>query len=105
MAVTPVLVVGGGGVGLEVTKTLAKAGSWVTAFQRSDKFRKNIEELGAMLSIGDVMELPTIEKALRSNTFDAVVCTVGESFISERIFLVFPAKQNLKRENFIKLGF
>ena len=79
-----VLVVGGGGVGLEVTKTLAKAGSWVTVLQRSDKFRRNIEELGAMLNIGDVMNPPTIEKALRSNTFDAVVCTVGKRFLIQR---------------------
>ena len=64
---------------MEVTRALAKAGSWVTALQRSDKFRKNIEELGAMLNIGDVMDPSTIEKALRLNTFDAVVCTVGKS--------------------------
>lgn len=72
-----VLVVGGGGTGMEVMRTFAKAGSWVTVFQRGEKFRKEVEGLGAMLAIGDVMDPPTIEKALRSNTFDAVVCTVG----------------------------
>ncbi|MCO5593391.1 hypothetical protein L7F22_047404 [Adiantum nelumboides] len=72
-----VLVVGGGGTGMEVVRALAKAGSWVTAFQRGDKFRKEVEGLGAMLAIGDVMNPSTIEKALKSNTFDAVVCTVG----------------------------
>lgn len=72
-----VLVVGGGGLGMEVVRTLAKAGSWVTVFQRSEKYRKDIEGLGAMLAIGDVMDPSTIEKALSLNTFDAVVCTVG----------------------------
>eukprot|EP00250_Pteridium_aquilinum_P001317 c11526_g1_i1 orf=98-1051(+) len=72
-----VLVVGGGGTGMEVMRALAKAGSWVTVFQRGEKYRKEVEGLGAMLAIGDVMDSSTIEKALRSNTFDAVVCTVG----------------------------
>ncbi|KAH7428329.1 hypothetical protein KP509_10G087800 [Ceratopteris richardii] len=72
-----VLVVGGGGTGMEVVRALAKAGSWVTAFQRGDKFRTEVESLGAMLAIGDVMDPKTIEKALGSNSFDAVVCTVG----------------------------
>lgn len=72
-----VLVVGGGGIGMEVVRNLAKAGSWVTVFQRGEKFRSEIESLGAMLAIGDVMNPSTIEKALRLNTFDAIVCTVG----------------------------
>lgn len=72
-----VLVVGGGGLGMEVVRQLALAGSWVTAFQRGEKFRAEIEQLGAMLAIGDVMDTGSLEKALLSNTFDAVVSTVG----------------------------
>ncbi|BBN12364.1 hypothetical protein MPTK1_5g19460 [Marchantia polymorpha subsp. ruderalis] len=72
-----VLVVGGGGVGLETIKALSMAGSWITGYQRSDKFRKDIEGLGAMLAIGDVLDTATIEKTLKSNSFDAIVCTVG----------------------------
>lgn len=65
-------------MGLETLKTLAKAGSWVTAYQRHDRYRKEIEELGAMLAIGDVLDPAGIAKAFRTNRFDAVVCTVGE---------------------------
>lgn len=72
-----VLVVGGGGLGMEVVRQMATAGSWITAFQRGEKFRKEIEQLGSMLSIGDVMVPGTLDKTLRSNSFDAVVCTVG----------------------------
>ncbi len=72
-----VLVVGGGGLGMEVVRSFAKAGSWVTAYQRGEKFRKEIEELGAMLAIGDVLDVGAIEKTLRGNSFDAIVCTVG----------------------------
>ncbi|KAL2613274.1 hypothetical protein R1flu_024966 [Riccia fluitans] len=72
-----VLVVGGGGVGLETIKALSTAGSWVTGYQRGEKFRKDIESLGAMLAVGDVLDPATIEKTLKSNSFDAVVCTVG----------------------------
>jgi D-arabinose 1-dehydrogenase-like Zn-dependent alcohol dehydrogenase len=72
------LVVGGGGVGMETVRALAKAGSWVTAYQRGEKFRKEIEGLGSMLALGDVLDVATIEKVLRSNSFDAIVCTVGK---------------------------
>lgn len=77
-----VLVVGGGGIGLETFKALSSAGSWVTVYQRSDKFRKDIEGLGAMLAIGDVLDPAIIQKTFKSNTFDAVVVTVGEKFVA-----------------------
>ena len=63
---------------METVRALAKAGSWVTAYQRGEKFRKEIEGLGSMLALGDVLDVATIEKVLRSNSFDAIVCTVGE---------------------------
>lgn len=62
---------------METVRALAKAGSWVTAYQRGEKFRKEIEGLGSMLALGDVLDVATIEKVLRSNSFDAIVCTVG----------------------------
>lgn len=62
---------------MQVVRAFAKAGSWVTAYHRGEKFRKEIEELGSMLAIGDVLDVEAIEKVLRSNSFDAIVCTVG----------------------------
>eukprot|EP00245_Coleochaete_scutata_P013608 TRINITY_DN5597_c1_g1_i1.p1 TRINITY_DN5597_c1_g1~~TRINITY_DN5597_c1_g1_i1.p1 ORF type:complete len:330 (-),score=43.95 TRINITY_DN5597_c1_g1_i1:273-1211(-) len=72
-----VLVAGGGGVGMDVLVQLSKAGGWVTGLQRGEKFRSEIEGLGAMLALGDLMKPATIDKALRSNSFDAVICTAG----------------------------
>ncbi|CAM6114851.1 unnamed protein product [Calypogeia fissa] len=72
-----VLVVGGGGIGMETVKALSTAGSWVTVYQRGEKFRKEVEGLGAMLAIGDAMDPAAIEKTFKSNTFDAVVVSVG----------------------------
>lgn len=63
---------------METVRVLAKAGSWVTAYQRGERFRKEIEGLGSMLALGDVLDVATIEKVLRSNSFDAIVCTVGK---------------------------
>ena len=62
---------------MDTVRQMATAGSWVTALHRGEKFRAEIEGLGSMLALGDVMNPPTIDKALRGNTFDAVVCTVG----------------------------
>ncbi len=63
---------------METVRALAKAGSWVTAYQRGEKFRQEIEGLGSMLALGDVLDVATIEKVLQSNSFDAIVCTVGK---------------------------
>lgn len=54
-----VLVVGGGGTGMELVRQLAKTGSWVTVLQRGEKFRSEIEGLGAMLAVGDVLQVRT----------------------------------------------
>ena len=62
---------------MDTLRQMATAGSWVTALHRGEKFRAEIEGLGSMLALGDVMKPPTIDRALRGNSFDAVVCTVG----------------------------
>jgi len=68
-------------VGMEVVRKLAKAGSWVTAFHEGEGYRKEIEGLGAMLSVGEAVSEEKIERALRSNTFDAIVYSIGERVV------------------------
>lgn len=73
------LVVGDGGVGMEVVRRLAKAGSWVTAFHEGEGYRKEIEGLGAMLAVGEATSADKIDRALRSNSFDAIVYAIGKT--------------------------
>jgi NADPH-dependent 2,4-dienoyl-CoA reductase/sulfur reductase-like enzyme len=75
----PVLVVGGGGLGMEAVRALIGADILVAAYQREEKFdipemfHDDIEEMG-----WDVIDVATIEKVLEAAPFKAIVCTVGE---------------------------
>ena len=74
-----VLVVGGGGLGMEAVRALIDADLLVAAYQREEKFdvpemfHDDIEEMG-----WDVIDVATIEKVLESAPFEAIVCTVGK---------------------------
>lgn len=73
-----ILVAGGGGVALEVTRKLKDMGSWVWMLQRSDTRRKEIEGMMAIVVKGDAMSTEDVQKAFDSiEDVDAVVSTIG----------------------------
>ena len=75
-----ILVAGGGGVALEVTKRLKDLGAWVWQLQRTDVRRKEIEGMMAIVVNGDAMKPEDIENAFDAmDEADAVVTSLGGS--------------------------
>eukprot|EP00898_Chlorokybus_atmophyticus_P001889 jgi/Chlat1/2700/Chrsp180S02873 len=72
-----ILVAGGGGVALQVTRLLSEKGAWVTALQRSGTRQKVIEGYGAIVAMGDALKPDTVKAAINGKDLDAVVSTVG----------------------------
>ncbi|KAI3434499.1 hypothetical protein D9Q98_002574 [Chlorella vulgaris] len=74
-----VLVAGGGGCGLEVTRRLKDQGSWVWQLQRTESRRKEIEGMMAIVVKGDACKPQDVDKAFASisDGVDAVVSTLG----------------------------
>ncbi|KAF8073242.1 hypothetical protein HT031_000903 [Scenedesmus sp. PABB004] len=75
-----ILVCGGGGVALEVTRKLKDMGSWVWMLQRNDTRRKEIEGMMAIVAKGDATKRDEVDKAFAAiEEVDAVVSTIGGS--------------------------
>lgn len=57
-----ILVCGGGGVALHVTRKLKDMGSWVWMLQRKEDRRKDIEGMMAIVAKGDALNQADVEK-------------------------------------------
>jgi len=73
-----ILVCGGGGVALHVTRQLKNMGSWVWQLQRTDDRRAEIEKMMAIVAKGDAMSKADVQKVFDSiEEVDAVISTIG----------------------------
>lgn len=81
-----ILVAGGGGVALHVTRRLKNMGSWVWQLQRTDVRRKEIEGMMAIVAKGDALSTDDLAKVMASiEDVDAVVCTLGGSIADAKV--------------------
>mmetsp|Transcript_34579 Transcript_34579/g.87460 ORF Transcript_34579/g.87460 Transcript_34579/m.87460 type:complete len:266 (-) Transcript_34579:262-1059(-) len=81
-----ILVAGGGGVALQVTRRLKNMGSWVWQLQRNDSRRKEIEGMMAIVAKGDALNKVDVAKVYTSiEDVDAVVCTLGGTTQDPRV--------------------
>ncbi len=70
-----ILVCGGGGVALEVTRKLKDMGSWVWMLQRTEERRKEIEGMMAIVSKGDALDTDSVAKAFDGKDCLSCMCT------------------------------
>eukprot|EP00882_Tetradesmus_deserticola_P005020 GHRQ01005290.1.p1 GENE.GHRQ01005290.1~~GHRQ01005290.1.p1 ORF type:complete len:274 (+),score=130.36 GHRQ01005290.1:209-1030(+) len=75
-----ILVCGGGGVALHVTKKLKDMGSWVWMMQRHDDRRKEIEGMMAIVARADATDRASVDKVFADiEEVDAVISSIGGS--------------------------
>lgn len=78
-----ILVCGGGGVALAVTRRLKDMGSWVWQLQRSDSRRKEIESMMAIVAKGDALNTEDLERV-----FSSACSPIGSMFCCSCILQV-----------------
>ncbi|GFR52137.1 hypothetical protein Agub_g14652 [Astrephomene gubernaculifera] len=81
-----ILVCGGGGVALHVTRKLKDMGSWVWMMQRTDVRKAEIEKMMAFVPKGDALNKDDVQRVYDGiEEVDAVVCTLGGSVADPRV--------------------
>ncbi|KXZ49185.1 hypothetical protein GPECTOR_22g775 [Gonium pectorale] len=81
-----ILVCGGGGVALHVTRKLKDMGSWVWMMQRTDVRKAEIEKMMAFVPKGDALNKEDVQRVFDGiEEVDAVVCTLGGSVADPRV--------------------
>ena len=68
-----ILVCGGGGVALHVTRKLKNMGSWVWQLQRTDVRRKEIEGMMAIVAKGDALNTADVDKVFSGEYVGSVL--------------------------------
>ena len=63
-----ILVCGGGGVAIHVTRKLKNMGSWVWQMQRTDSRRKEIEGMMAIVAKGDALVKEDVQKVFNGRS-------------------------------------
>ncbi|GLI62108.1 hypothetical protein VaNZ11_004691, partial [Volvox africanus] len=81
-----ILVCGGGGVALHVTRKLKDMGSWVWMMQRTDVRKAEIEKMMAFVPKGDALNKDDVQRVFDGiEEVDAVVCTLGGTVADPRV--------------------
>ncbi|GIL51057.1 hypothetical protein Vafri_7191, partial [Volvox africanus] len=81
-----ILVCGGGGVALHVTRKLKDMGSWVWMMQRTDVRKEEIEKMMAFVPKGDALNKDDVQRVFDGiEEVDAVVCTLGGTVADPRV--------------------
>lgn len=84
-----ILVCGGGGVAIKVTRKLKDMGAWVWMLQRTEDRRKDIEGMMAIVAKGDALNKAEVDKVFAGGGHRRVVsCMQGQLVCLHGVYTV-----------------